>query len=78
MDHALRLSIPVQDLRPRADSRRGALERDLAATEGVLSAAVSPLAATVELTVDPAEVDEWTLVRVINRSGLHVADHVHG
>lgn len=69
MQNGRRISIPVHGL-GRADSRRRGLERRLVATDGVLSAVVRGTSATADLTVDPAEMDAWTLARVIARAGL--------
>ena len=45
------------------------IERELAATDGVLRAYVNPAAETASIDYDPAEVDPWALARVIEQAG---------
>jgi len=45
------------------------IERELAATDGVLRAYVNPATETASIDYDPAEVDPWALARVIEQAG---------
>lgn len=67
MDVQRQLRIPVLDL-PRGAGAR-AIERALAATDGVLRACADPETETVFVDYDAAEVDVWTLARAIERAG---------
>jgi len=46
-----------------------AIERQLAATDGVLRAYVNPATETAHVDYDPAETDPWSLARAIERAG---------
>ena len=45
------------------------VERQLAATDGVLRVYVNPATETAYIDYDPAELDAWALARVIERAG---------
>jgi cation transport ATPase len=45
------------------------IERELAATNGVLRAYVNPATETAYVDYDPAETDTWVLARAIERAG---------
>jgi cation transport ATPase len=45
------------------------IERELAATDGVVRAYVNPATETAYVDYDPAEADAWVLVRAIERAG---------
>lgn len=45
------------------------IERELAATHGVLSVYVNPAADTAFVDYDPSETDPWTLARAVERAG---------
>ena len=45
------------------------IERELAATDGVLRAYVNPATETAYVDYDPAETDAWVLARAIERAG---------
>jgi len=45
------------------------IERELAATDGVLAVNVNPASETAYIDYDPAETDAWVLARVIERTG---------
>ncbi len=45
------------------------IERELAATDGVLRVYVNPATETAYIDFDTAEVDPWVLARVIERAG---------
>ena len=59
--------IPVYGL-GCSGARRRAIERELAATDGVLSAYVNPATGTAYIDVDPVETDSWVLARAIKRA----------
>lgn len=63
------IRVPILDLGcGGAEARR--LERALASTDGVLTAYVNPATETVYVDVDPAEVDGWTITRIIAHQGF--------
>lgn len=68
MDITRGLPIPVYGL-GGGGAGRGTIERELAATEGVLSAYVNPATETAYVDFDPAETDPWVLARAIKRAG---------
>ncbi len=68
MDIKRGLRIPVYDL-GCGGAGRSTIERQLAATDGVLSACVNPATETAYIDYDPAEMDAWSLARVIERAG---------
>jgi copper chaperone CopZ len=45
------------------------IERELAATDGVLRVYVNPATETAYVDYDPAETDAWVLARAIERAG---------
>ncbi len=45
------------------------IERELAATDGVLRVYVNPATETAYVDYDPAETDAWSLARAIERAG---------
>lgn len=45
------------------------IERELAATDGVLRVFVNPATETAYVDYDPAETDAWALARAIERAG---------
>ena len=47
------------------------IEREFAATDGVLRAYVNPATETAYVDYDPAETDPWSLARVIEKAGYH-------
>jgi Cu+-exporting ATPase len=47
------------------------IERELAATDGVLRAYVNPATETAYVDYDPAETDPWSLSRAIENAGYH-------
>ena len=68
MDIKGQLRIPIYDL-GCGGAGATSIERELAATEGVLSAYVNPVTETAYVDFDPAEADAWSFVRVIERAG---------
>lgn len=68
MDITRGLRIPVYGL-GCGGAGRSTIERELAATDGVLSAYVNPATETAYIDYDPAEIDPWTLARVIESAG---------
>jgi Cu+-exporting ATPase len=68
MDVKRGLRIAIYDL---ACGGAGAttIERELAATDGVLRAYVDPATETAYVDYDPAEIDPWSLARAIERAG---------
>lgn len=63
-----RIQIPVYDLGCGGAGAR-TIERELAATDGVLRAYVNPATETAYVDYDPAEVDPAALVSVVERAG---------
>ena len=45
------------------------IERELAATRGVLCASLNPATETAYVEYDPAVIDPWALARAIERAG---------
>ena len=45
------------------------IERELAATGGVMRVYVNPATDTAYVDYDPSETDPWTLVRAVERAG---------
>ena len=68
MDITRGLRIPVYRL-GCGGAGRSTIERQLAATDGVLSTYVNPATETAYIDCDPAETDPWVLARVIERAG---------
>ena len=68
MNTKRQLQIPVYDLGCGGAGAR-TIERELAATDGVLRAYVNPATETAYIDYDPAEVDPWTLARAVERAG---------
>lgn len=68
MNTKRQLQIPVYDLGCGGAGAR-TIERELAATDGVLRAYVNPATETAYIDYDPAEVDSWTLARAVERAG---------
>lgn len=68
MDVKGQLRIPVYDL-GCGGAGVTTVERELAASDGVLSAYVNPATETAYVDCDPAETDAWMLARVIERAG---------
>lgn len=62
------LRIPVYGL-GCGGSGANTIERELAATDGVLRAYVNPATETAYVDYDPAEADPWVLARAIERAG---------
>lgn len=60
--------IPVYDL-GCGGAGSTTIERELAATDGVLRAYVNPATEFAYVDYDPAETDVWTLARVIEQTG---------
>ena len=54
---------------PGPDPAQRAIERELAATDGVLRVYVNPAIETAYVDYDPAETDTWVLARAIERAG---------
>lgn len=68
MDIKRGLRIPVYDL-GCGGAGASTVERELAATDGVVRVYVNPATETAYVDYDPAEVDPWTLARVVERTG---------
>ncbi len=49
------------------------IERELAATHGVVRVYVNPATETAYVDYDPAETNAWVLARAIERAGYQVA-----
>ena len=75
MDVVRQLEIPVFGL---GSGGAGAqeVERELAATDGVLRASVSRANATAVIDYDAGETDAWTLARAIERAGYRAGQPV--
>jgi copper chaperone CopZ len=66
--NARKVRIPVYGLgRPGSDA--SVVERQLAASDGVLRASVDPVTEAACVDYDPAETDAWTLARAIEHAG---------
>ena len=68
MDTKQQIQIPVYDL-GCGGAGSTTIERELAATDGVLRAYVNPATETAYVDYDPSEVDPWTLARAVERAG---------
>lgn len=68
MDNKRQIQIPVYDL-GCGGAGATTIERELAATDGVLTAYVNPATETAYVAYDPAEVDPWALARAVERAG---------
>ena len=68
MDITRGLRIPVYGL-GCGGAGRSTIERELAATDGVLSAYVNPATETAYIDYDPVETDPRTLAQAIERAG---------
>lgn len=62
------LRIPVYDL-GCGGAGATTIEREIAATDGVLSVNVNPATEIAYVEYDPAETDPWSLARVIEKAG---------
>lgn len=77
MDAKRQLRIPVYGL-GCGGAGATTIERELAATDGVLRAYVNPATETAYVDYDPAEIDGWSLARVIERAGYRPGRPVEG
>ena len=77
MDVMAKLRIPVYDL-GCGGAGASTVERELAATDGVMSAYVNPATETAYVDFDPAEADAWSFVRAIERAGYRAGRPVEG
>jgi copper chaperone CopZ len=68
MDGRQRLMIPIHDL-GCGGAGATAIERELAASDGVLRAYVNPATETAYVDYDPAETDVLAITRAIERAG---------
>ena len=68
MDTKQQIHIPVYDL-GCGGAGATTIERELAATDGVLRAYVNPATDIAYVDYDPSEVDPWTLARAVERAG---------
>lgn len=68
MEIARNLQIPIYDL-GCGGAGAATIERELAATDGVLRVYVNPATETAYVDYDPGEIDPWTLARAIERAG---------
>ena len=68
MDVRRQIQIPVYDL-GCGGAGATTIERELAATDGVLRAYVNPATETAYVDYDPAEVDPGVLARAVERAG---------
>ncbi len=68
MDIVRNLQIPVYGPGRGGDGVR-AIERELAASDGVLRVYVNPATETAHVDYDPSEIDLLTLVRAVERAG---------
>lgn len=68
MDTPRGLRIPIDGL-GCGGARSRTIERELAATDGVLRAYVNPATETAYVDYDPIETDPWTLARAVERAG---------
>jgi P-type Cu+ transporter len=69
MDIRRQLRIPVYGL-GCGGAGATTIERELVATDGVLHAYVNPATETAYVDYDPAELDPWSLARVIEKAGF--------
>ncbi len=70
MEHMRRVRIAVAGLGCGGDGA-ATIERELAATEGVLGVYVNPATETAYVHYNAAETGLWTLARAIERAGYH-------
>lgn len=77
MDLMRHLRIPVYGLDCTVGAAR-MIERELAATDGVLRAYVNPATETAYIDFDPAEVDVPSLARAIERAGYRPGRPIEG
>ena len=68
MDIKRRLRIPILGL-GCGGAGASEIERELAATDGVVRAYVNPATETAYVDYDPSETDPWTLGRAVERAG---------
>ena len=68
MDAKRQVRIPVYGL-GCGGAGATTIERELAATDGVLRAYVNPATETAYIDYDAAEIDPWSLARAIERAG---------
>lgn len=68
MDITRNLQIPVYDLGCGGAGAQ-TVERELAATDGVVRVCVNPATETAYVDYDPSETDPWTLARAVERAG---------
>ena len=68
MEIVRNLQIPLYGLGRGRDGVR-TIERELAASDGVLRVYVNPATETAHVDYDPSEIDLVTLVRAIERAG---------
>ena len=71
MDITRGVRIPVYGL-GCGGAGRSTIERELAATDGVLRAYVNPATETAYIDYDPAETDPWALARAGYQAGRPV------
>lgn len=70
MEHRRRVRIAVAGLGCGGDGVT-TIERELAATDGVLDVYVNPATETAYVDYNAAETGPWTLERAIERAGYH-------
>lgn len=75
MDVTQGLRVPVLGL-GCGGSGAVTIERELAATDGVLRVYVNPATETAYVDYDPAETDPWVLARAIERAGYRAGHPV--
>lgn len=75
MDVKRQLRIPVYGLGCGAAGAT-TIERELAATNGVLRAYVNSATETAYVDYDPAETDPWSLAQAIEKAGYRAGDPV--
>lgn len=68
METTRRLLIPVHEL-GCGGAGATTIERELAATDGVIRAYVNPATEIAYVDYDASEVDPWTLARVVEHAG---------
>ena len=68
MNAKRQVRIPVFDL-GCGGAAATTIERQLAATDGVLRVYVNPATETAYIDYDPAETDSWSLARAIEKAG---------
>ncbi|HEX7949568.1 MAG TPA: heavy metal-associated domain-containing protein [Candidatus Limnocylindrales bacterium] len=75
MDVKRQVRIPVLDL-GCGGAGASTIERELAATEGVLRVYVNPATETAYVDYDPGETDSWTLGRAVEKAGYRAGQPV--